>query len=69
MPDSVSDTERNGHAFNAGERAIGRAEVRSPDEILDQRLIFATEPVSGQAASPVAEPLAKAHLVAARSDR
>ena len=67
MPDS--DNERNGHALNAGEGAIGRAEVRSPDERFDQRPIFAAELISGQAASPVADRLAKAHLVAARSDR
>ena len=67
MPDS--DNERNGHALNAGDGAIGRVEVRFPDEISDQRLILAAEPVSGYAAPPVAEPVAKAHLVATRSDR
>lgn len=67
MPDS--DNERNGHALNAGEGAIGRAEVRSPDERFDQRLIFAAEPVLKEAAWPVAESVATAHLVATRSDR
>ena len=67
MPDS--DNERNGHAVNAGDGVIARAEVLFPDAILDQRLIFAAEPVSPHAAPPVAEPAAKANLVETRSDR